>query len=179
MNPRPIAKNVTEIARSPGLAVESIEIAVTLPTFKRPEQVLETIRSVMAQRTNRRFALVVMENEAEDQAGAIAAAPLFENGTVAGILIVAHERGNCNAYNAGWTTALSEFPNLRWIQVIDDDEIADPDWLERMCATGERLGADIVGGPQVPMFQGGDRGNWAGHPVFAPPYAQTGVVDAL
>lgn len=154
-------------------------MAVTLPTFRRPKQLLETLASVVAQKTSRPFAVVVMENEAEAREGAEAAAPLFRDGTVNGMLIVAHARGNCNAYNAGWTTALENFPRLRWVLVIDDDEIATPDWLDRMCSASESLGADIVGGPQVPVFPPEGDGGFGGHPVFAAPYAQTGLVNAL
>nr|WP_246730111.1 glycosyltransferase [Nitratireductor mangrovi] len=179
MQPSINVENVTLVARSPGLSADSIEIAVTLPTFRRPEQVLETIRSVAAQRTRRPFALIVMENDAERHAGADAAAPLFENDTVAGLLIIAEERGNCSAYNAGWSTALDQFPNLKYVQVIDDDELAEPDWLETMVATAERLSADIVGAPQVPVFPNASDQRWADHPVFAPPYRTTGLVDAL
>jgi hypothetical protein len=173
------ASAITVAARTPGLAAASIEIAVTLPTYKRPEQVLATLRSVMAQRTTRPFALIVMENDTERHAGADAVAPLFENGTARGLVILAHDRGNCSAYNAGWTTALSEFPKLRYIQVIDDDEIAGPDWLETMVAAAERLDADIVGAPQVPVFHEPGHDHWATHPVFAPPYRTTGRVPAL
>lgn len=94
-------------------------------------------------------------------------------------MVLAHERGNCSAYNAGWHTALLAFPNFRHLLVIDDDEIAEPDWLERMCATQESLDADIVGGPQVPTFADAANRKWARHPVFAPPYERTGAVPAL
>ena len=39
-------------------------------------------------------------------------------------------------------------------------------------------GADIVGGPQVPVFESGDN-RLGDHPVFAAPYKTTGKVDAL
>ena len=71
------------------------------------------------------------------------------------------------------------FPNFRHLLVIDDDEIADPSWLEHMCSTAERLSVDIVGGPQVPIFADRAHDHWALHPVFAPPYTQTGRVPAL
>lgn len=173
------ASNVTVVARSPGLRFDEVAIAVTLPTYKRPEQVLATLQSVIGQRTRRPFAVVVMENDAEWHAGADAVAPLFENGTASGVLLIAHDRGNCCAYNAGWSTALAEFPNLRFVLVIDDDEIAGPGWLEAMCATAERLGADILGGPQLPVFHEPGHEHWAEHPVFAPPYRETGIVPAL
>ena len=179
MIPLPSDGSVSIAGRSPGLAVEAVEAVVTLPTFKRPEQVLETLASLKAQQTARRFAVIVMENEAEARAGARAALPLFERGDMAGMVIIAHERGNCSAYNAGWQTAILHFPNFKHLLVIDDDELADPLWLETMCKAAEGLGADIVGGPQVPVFADPSHAIWAEHPVFASPYRQTGRVPAL
>jgi len=179
MIPSPSDGSVTIAGRSPRLAAEAIEAVVTLPTFKRPQQVLETLASLRAQRTSRRFAVIVMENEAEARAGAKAALPLFERGEMPGMVIIAHERGNCSAYNAGWQTAMLQFPDFRYLLVIDDDELADPDWLERMCKAAETLGADIVGGPQVPDFADPIHARWAGHPVFAAPYQETRRVPAL
>ena len=125
---------------------------MTVPTFRRPEQLLATLASLRQQETARRFAVIVIENEAEAREGANAALPLFESGALEGMVIIAHERGNCSAYNAGWQTAVLHFPSFRHLLVIDDDEIADPHWLERMCAAAEKHRRDIVGGPQVPVF---------------------------
>lgn len=179
MIPLPSDASVSIAGRSPGLAAETVEAVVTLPTFKRPKQVLETLASLKAQRTERRFAVVVMENEAEACEGAGAVLPLFESGEMPGLVIIAHQRGNCSAYNAGWQTAILQFPNFKHLLVIDDDEIAEPDWLERMCKAAETLGADIVGGPQVPVFADPSHARWAEHPVFAPPYRETRRVPAL
>jgi glycosyltransferase involved in cell wall biosynthesis len=170
---------ISTIARTPGLDAQSIEIAVTVPTFRRPDQLLETLESLKKQRTKRRFAVVVIENDAEGRAGAAAAAPLFESGDIQGILIVAHDRGNCCAYNAGWETALTAFPALSHIAVIDDDEVADPDWIENMRKAADAYAADIVGGPQFPVFpDSGDRGR-AKHPLFLQHYDRTGPVPIL
>lgn len=179
MIPLPSDASVSIAGRSPELAVETVEAVVTVPTFKRPQQVLETLASLKAQRTARRFAVIVMENEADAREGAKAALPLFERGEMPGLVIIAHERGNCSAYNAGWQTAMLQFPDFKHLLVIDDDEIAEPDWLERMCMAAETLGADIVGGPQVPVFAEAGHAIWADHPVFAPPYRETGRVPAL
>ncbi|TPN80521.1 glycosyltransferase family 2 protein [Mesorhizobium sp. CU2] len=179
MIPLPSDASVSIAGRSPELAAETVEAVVTLPTFKRPQQVLETLASLKAQRTGRRFAVIVMENEAELREGAKAVLPLFESGEMQGLVIIAHERGNCSAYNAGWQTALLHFPNFRHLLVIDDDELAEADWLERMCKAAETLGADVVGGPQVPIFADPAHARWAEHPVFAPPYRETRLVPAL
>lgn len=170
---------VSIAARSPHLDAGAVEIVVTVPTFRRPEQVLETLDSIRHQRTARVFAVVLIENDAEGRQGALAAAPLFERDELTGLVIVAHERGNCSAYNAGWLTATTNFANLKYVAVIDDDEIADPDWLERLCETAETFRADIVAGPQVPVFPKTADHNWAAHPVFAPPHGVTGPVDVL
>lgn len=167
------------LARSPGLAAEDVMFAVTVPTFRRPDHLLRTLGSLAGQNTTRRFAVVVMENDANARAGADAAAPLFERGEIDGLLVLAQERGNCSAYNAGWTAALEAFPRLRAILVIDDDEIADPGWIEAMVAAFEDGGADIVGGPQWPVCDGAEAGRWARHPVFAPPYDRSGPVPIL
>jgi len=179
MNPRPNDPLVSIVARTPGLDMGAVEAVVTLPTFRRPQQVLATLRSLAGQRTARRFAVIVMENEAELREGAAAAAPLFVSGDINGLVIIAHQRGNCGAYNAGWSTALVQFPNFRHLLVIDDDEIADPDWLDNMCRAAEMLPADIVGGPQVPVFEASSSSRLQGHPVFQPPYRTTGRVPSL
>lgn len=178
MFPR-LSDNVSVIARSEALAPETVDVVVTVPTFKRPEWLLRTLRSLKDQRTDRSFAVIVIENEAEKREGAEAARPLIESGELPGMVIVAHDRGNCSAYNAGWMTAFVHFPNFTHIAVIDDDEIATPDWLENLLDTADRFGADIVGGPQVQMFEDPAHQGWAEHPVFRPPYDESGAVDAL
>ncbi|MEQ1953930.1 glycosyltransferase family 2 protein [Mesorhizobium yinganensis] len=171
--------SITVEAVSPGLDSEAVEIAVTVPTFRRPQQILDTLESISAQRTDRRFGVIVMENDAEGRQGVEAASPRFLSGSVEGLVIIAHDRGNCCAYNAGWLTALERFPNLKAVAVIDDDEIADPDWLQRLSEAATTFGADIVGGPQVPVFAQSSHQRWADHPVFAPPYRTSGLVPAL
>ena len=85
---------------------------MTIPTFKRPEHVLETLGvGPGSEDQSRRFAVIVMDNDAEGLQGVGATKSWFENGDVAGLLIIAHDRGNCNAYNAGFRTALEIFPN--------------------------------------------------------------------
>ncbi len=178
MIPSPSSGDISVVARTPGLDAASIESVVTVPTFRRPRQILETLASLKAQRTSRRFAVIVMENDADHAEGAAAARGQFESGAVDGLLIIAHQRGNCSAYNAGWQTALIQFPNMKHLVIIDDDEIADPAWLETMCDFADK-GFDIVGGPQVPVFADRAKQNWSRHPVFAPPYGESGQVRAL
>lgn len=175
----PPLKSVTIAGQSPALANDAVDVVVTLPTFRRPQQLLATLDSLARQKTARRFAVIVMENDDEGREGLNTALPFFESGKMPGLVIIAHDRGNCSAYNAGWHTALLQFPNFTQLLVIDDDELADPLWLETMCSAQLRLDADIVGGPQLPVFADPAHQTWATHPVFAPPYSTTGPVRAL
>ncbi|KXO74047.1 glycosyltransferase family 2 protein [Brucella anthropi] len=174
-----LPSHIEVIAKTPGLRFDEVEVVVTLPTFRRPEHVIRTLDTLNAQVTNRCFAVVVIENEAEDREGAKVAAPQFEAGKYTGMLIVESHRGNCNAYNAGWLTAMTYFPNFKYVIVIDDDELADPAWIENMVATAERYNASLVGGPQYPIFEKPGAEKWARHPVFLPHYNKTGPVPII
>ncbi|MFZ1680252.1 MAG: glycosyltransferase [Rhizobiaceae bacterium] len=174
-----MSADITIEVLSPGLARSGFDVVVTLPTFRRPALLAETLDSLVAQRTARRMAVIVMDNDAERREGVAAARPYFEDGRLAGLVIIAHERGNCSAYNAGWTTALDRFDAFGYLAVIDDDERAVPEWIEALCRTSDTLDADIVGGPQVPVFSDPARAGLADHPVFSPPYRRTGPVPAL
>ena len=171
--------SISIVTRSPQLQADAVQVIVTVPTFRRPAQILETLASLQRQQTARRFAVILIENEADKREGAAAAAPLFESGAIEGMVIIAHERGNCCAYNAGFETALANFPNFSWLAIIDDDELADPLWLEKLCETGENFGADLVGGPQIPIFPEASGLRFTDHPVFAPHHQHSGPVAAL
>ncbi len=170
---------VSLFASSPGLEPDRFDVVVTMPTFRRPEHAALTLRSLSLQKTARRFALIVMENDAEGLEGARAAESFFSSGALAGFVLLVHERGNCRAYNAGWEMALARFPAFQYLLVIDDDEVASPDWIENLCATADRFDADVVGGPQLPVFESKNPPAAAAHPVFRPHWSRTGPVQAL
>ncbi len=174
-----LSGEISVVCQSRNLDAAAVEIVITVPTFKRPDWLMRTLASLKGQKTSRNFAVIVIENEADGREGAEAAAALIESGELPGMVIVAHDRGNCSAYNAGWTMAFSHFPQFRHIIVIDDDEIATPDWIENMLSAAEKFGADIVGGPQIQMFENPAHNVWATHPVFSPPYEESGPVEAL
>jgi GT2 family glycosyltransferase len=158
----------------------AVQIAVLVPTFKRPEQLAKTLNSLGAQTTRTPYAVVVVENNAPGCEGARAAAAAFVAGDVTGLAIVEPRQGNCNAYNTGFRRALAEFPNLSFVAIIDDDETADPVWLEMLEDSARSSGADIVGGPHLPVFQDQDgERRYGHHPVFWAAHHATGAVNML
>ena len=163
--------------RTPNLDVLNCKLAVTIPTFKRPEQLLETLTSVAPQIAAHHGVIIVMENEAENREGAQAATRFMAANGINGLVIVVLKAGNCNAYNGGWRTLRDHFPNVAHIAVIDDDETADADWLNQLMQVQTNTGADFVGGPQVPVMPAAASG--IVHPVFRPAYSKTGPVPVL
>lgn len=170
---------VTIAVRSPGLAPETIRTVVIVPTFRRPDHLVLTLGSLAAQSGAPPFAVIVMENDTEGQAGLGAARPLFAAGAPAGLVLLAHARGNCSAYNAGLVTALAEFPAMETCLVLDDDEVASPGWAAALLRQAEASGADLVGGPVEPVFPARPGSHLVRHPVFTPPYRASGPVPIL
>ena len=158
---------------------DTIELVVTLPTFRRPEHLLKTLKTVISQAPGCPFAIVVMENDADGLEGAKAAKMFFADHRVNALVVIAHQRGNCHAYNAGWSMALSAYPGLQAIAVIDDDELAAPDWLDNLVSVHRQTRADLIGGPQLPDFEDKARNDRKRHPVFMPHYDATGPVPIL
>src|ERR1700754_2724863 len=124
------------VAVSPGLDC-SVESVICIPSFRRPQHLRLTLESIAAQRTTRRFAVVVVENDAANCGSAPVAAEFLASGSLNGLCLVEPRQGNCHAINAAFETALATFPQATNFLMIDDDEIASPDWLERMIAAAE------------------------------------------
>lgn len=170
--------NISHIYTSDHLQNSDIDIVVTIPTFRRPEQLINTLKSLEQQTIQAPMAAIIMDNDDAGD-GAKAARAFFKTSKLQGMVIIAHDRGNCHAYNAGWATALEEFRNFRWLAVIDDDEIASQNWLLELTAAALDTHADLVGGPQVAQFPKNAPRYITQHPVFKPHYDQSGAVDIL
>ena len=93
--------------------------------------------------------------------------------------LVEPRQGNCYAINAAFETALAMFPVATSFLMIDDDEIASPDWLELMARAAETSGADLVGGPVFPNFSDDTKLGLRHHPAFRPAYDTSGPVPVI
>jgi len=166
-------------AISPALDPSVIPIVVCIPCFRRPQHLRQTLESLAGQRTSRRFAVVMVENDALRSESVPVAVEFLASGKFHGLCVVEPRQGNCHAINAAFETALDTFPAATSFLMIDDDEIASPDWLERMISAAETTGADIVGGPVRPHFDDARKRGLRRHPAFAPAYATSGPVPVI
>jgi GT2 family glycosyltransferase len=154
-------------------------IIVCIPTFRRPQHLQLTLESLTRQRTDRRFVVIVVENDPAARQGADAATEFLQAGRLSGICIAEPRQGNCYAINAAFETARENFASATSFLMIDDDEIASVDWLERMVSAAETTGVDIVGGPVHPKFTDDIWIRLRHHPAFAPAYDTSGPVPII
>ncbi len=168
-----------ELAATSGPLDPSIEVVVCIPSFRRPQHLQRTLESLANQRTGRRFAVVVVENDALKRESVPVAIEFFRTARVPGLCVVEPRQGNCHAINAAFETARATFPAATKFLMIDDDEIAAPEWLERMVDAAESTGADLVGGPVLPDFDDDLKRGLRRHPAFRPAYDESGPVPII
>ena len=157
----------------------AIDTVVCVPTFRRPEQLATTLDSLVAQRLAGPFAVVVVENEPAPMQGSAVAEAYLSDGRLQGRCAIEPRQGNVFAINTAFGTALAAYPDARFFLMIDDDEIAEPDWLARMVATAQATGAGVVGGPVWPRLGREGRPGLARHPAFLPAYTESGPVPLI
>jgi hypothetical protein len=167
------------IAGSAPEALAGIASVVCVPTFRRPDMLEATLRSLARQRGGHDFAVIVVENEGIERAGAARAGALLAAGLFKGFVIVEPRQGNCKAYNAAWRCALTRFPALEQVLGIDDDEEAEPSWLDAFVSAARTAPAELFGGSVTPVFADASRAWLAAHPVFRSHYDTSGPVPML
>jgi len=119
------------------------DVAVIIPTLRRPEFLERALTSVFAQKgvEHRLASVVVVDNDPEASAASIVGR-LTEKSPVP--LVYRHEPrpGVSTARNAGLAATLSPL-----IAFLDDDEKATPTWLAKLIKARETLDCDVVFGP--------------------------------
>lgn len=174
----PAAPEPFEVAYA-GKTAELPAIVVCILTLRRPDDLALTLRSLAAQDFARPFACLVADNDPAGREGAVRAEAMMREGVVAGAAVVVARPGHSSACNGVFAAVRALFPDTPLVAMIDDDELAEPDWLRRIVDAQERSGADLVGGPVLPRFERPDAGRFAGHPVFTPYYTASGPVPFL
>jgi GT2 family glycosyltransferase len=179
MPTQPFANAGRALAAVSPLLDSSVATVVCIPAFRRPRLLHATLESLARQRTDRPFAVVIVDNDATACESAPVACEFLEAGRLQGLCLVEPQQGNCHAINAAFETALATFPNARHFLMIDDDEIASPDWLELMVHAAESTGAEIVGGPVWAVFDDTKKQTLERHPAFKPAYEVSGDVPMI
>src|ERR1700724_943120 len=75
----------------------SIATVICIPCFRRPQHLRLTLESLAGQRTDRRFAVVIVENDAVGRESVPVAVEFLEADRFAGLCVVEPRQGNCHA----------------------------------------------------------------------------------
>lgn len=175
----PLPRESRALAAASGALDTTVRIVVCVPSFRRPQHLRKTLQSLAAQSAGRRFAVVVVDNDATKCEAVPVATEFLLSGKLSGLCAVEPRQGNCHAINAAFETARETFPSAEHFLMIDDDEVASPGWLEAMVHAAETSGADIVGGPVFPQFDDAQKRGLRHHPAFAPAYESSGPVPVI
>jgi glycosyltransferase involved in cell wall biosynthesis len=127
------------------------EIAVLIPTFRRPPGLVAALRSLQEQDIGESFLIVIADNDYPALTGLRVAEQWGrENDLIDRMLLVgAPEPGASQCRNAGISYVLERSPSITSIAMIDDDETADSSWLRKLLDVRQRFAADLVGGPVI------------------------------
>lgn len=153
------------------------DVAVVIPTLRRPDSLERALRSVFAQTEalDRIATVVVADNDPEGSA-----APLVERLRAEAPVVLTYAPaplpGVATARNAA--LAATEAPLIAF---LDDDEAAAPQWLSALLDAQVQTGADVVFGPirgRVPDGTGWTTGYLEGFFGRAGP-DRTGLTDDI
>lgn len=139
---------------APASQIEASRVVICLITFRRPVGLRRALHSLAEQTLADRHSLRVMlvENELEGRAAEIVEE--FKSERRFDLRFgVENERGIPHARNCAHRLALEHWPDASGLAWIDDDETAEPDWLERLIECQHETGAHVTTGPSVPCFQ--------------------------
>jgi GT2 family glycosyltransferase len=164
---------------SPALDPSSVRFVVCVPTFRRPDLLEQTLRSLASQTGAPPFTILVVENDGIGREGAARASEVLAALGVSAAVIVEPRQGNCKAYNALWRFALSRFGQIEAVLGIDDDELASEGWLAAHVAAAATMPADIIGGSVTPIFEDAIGETLRAHPIFRSHYGSSGPVPMI
>ena len=155
-----------------------IEAVVCIPSFRRPEGLREILGSLARQDAVTRFAVVVVDNDAERRE-ALPVAEAFFTSELTGLAVVEAQQGNVHAINTAFATAMRRYPAARYFLMVDDDERAEPGWLDAMVAVAKSNDAQIVGGPVRRAYSASTSEAVSRHPLFHSIEAPTGPIAII
>jgi succinoglycan biosynthesis protein ExoM len=136
-----------EVSAAAGTA---LDIRVCVLTYRRPELLRLTLKSLLAQTVvgsaSIRMSIVVIDNDARSSAAHIVTE--LRVTCPVPLSYVANPR---NGLSTGRNLGLDHAATCSFVAFIDDDETAQSDWLENLARAATLFSADVVTGPVLPQ----------------------------
>lgn len=133
----------------PSAGPGDVSVVIATHLVERYDQLLAALDSVHAQSLPPREVIVVVDGCAE------VGRRLTERAGPEQVLVLPTNRGLSAVRNAGVARARG-----RWVAFLDDDAVAERDWLARLLAGCHEAGGAGAGGASRPDFAGGRSPRW-------------------
>ena len=114
-------------------------VVVCVITYRRPLQLARLLDSLARQRTSRILRVVVVDNDPDGSARDVT------KGVDVDLTYVVEPRPGIPAARNACLDRVRDSDDA--VMFIDDDEWAEPDWVDELCGEAERQGVHIVAGP--------------------------------
>lgn len=132
--------------------VPADHVALCIATYRRPEGLAKLLDAIAELDWDKQLTVIVADNDPEGQDGIQVCNNLPDSYPWNIKTVVVEESGIPFPRNAAVEIALAEGADC--LAFLDDDEQPKPDWLGQLTRVLE-LGADLAGGPQLPVFPEG------------------------
>lgn len=127
------------------------DLTLAILTYNRPDGLSETLRSCFAQTNALGLSLEIVVVDNHPSGNGLPICQALQAQTPWPIRYVSDlTRNMASLRNRGFAEARG-----RWLAVIDDDEIADPDWTDALVTALRATDADIAVGPRFARFAAG------------------------
>lgn len=150
---------------------KQIQVDICLCTFRRPDLLRATLSSIENQQLppNIFFKVFVVDNDVTASAKAVAL-EFIERGLINLSYDVEPEQNIALARNRSVGMGVGEF-----VAFIDDDEVADKNWLKMLYQCLQRYEAEAVFGPVLPVYPSNAPGWIKDAGLVDRPYYETGT----
>src|SRR6202789_4231303 len=128
------------------------EVAIAIPTFRRPRSLERLLRALEKLETTATVTVLVADNDAEAHEGLDLCARIAAGYRWTLDAFPAPERGIAQARNALAERALAA-TGARFIAMLDDDEWPEPGWLDAFLRVQAATRADALHGAVIPEFE--------------------------
>lgn len=133
--------------------MDSPEIVIGIPTFRRPNSLRRLLASIAAQRVDGKSVVLVADNDCDGKAGIAVAEELARSSFPFEIQAISvAERGLSAVRNAIMERAFDVF-GAELVAMVDDDERVEPLWLSSLLAMRKETNADVVFGAIFAEFE--------------------------
>ncbi|MEM5581737.1 glycosyltransferase [Roseibium sp. AS2] len=129
------------------------KLVIAVCTAQRPKMLQACLESLdrLTEPDAMEMAIVVVENDAEPHFTGTAATALKERLSLPVFFHHEPRKGIPFARNRALEAALEHAPD--WIALIDDDERAEPDWIEKLLRACKAHGAEVGNGPVRRIYE--------------------------